>query len=151
MICVRRTLIYELFSKVIQMISPKKEIKNKMNPFLIWMSTVPKERLINSQYYSLSTLLLYGEFLLIWTVIKCKRKHINDTVDLLWQRYAEDTRISTLILEALLESPIDSRKVTLYNIKAYIELMTYISLMLTLLWIQRSTLCVCFYSSDEVY
>jgi len=46
-------------------------------------------------------------------VIKCKRKHINDAVDTLWQRYAEDTRISTLILEALLESPIDARKVTL--------------------------------------
>ena len=46
-------------------------------------------------------------------MIKCKRKHINDAVDTLWQRYAEDTRISTLILEALLESPIDARKVTL--------------------------------------
>ena len=46
------------------MISPKKEIKNKMNPFLIWMSTVPKERLINSQYYSSSTYLVVG----IWGI-----------------------------------------------------------------------------------
>ena len=77
-------------------------------------------------------------------MIKCKRKHINDTVDLLWQRYAEDTRISTLILEALLESPIDSRKVTLY--------WTYSDLSLTLLYGQRSTaFCVCLRCSDEVY
>jgi len=49
-------------------------------------------------------------------VIKCKRKHINDAVDTLWQRYAEDTRISTLILEALLESPIDARRALAGNI-----------------------------------
>jgi len=49
-------------------------------------------------------------------LLKVKRGHIAETLETLFVRYAEDNTLPTLVLDALLEAPIDSRRALAGNI-----------------------------------